>query len=104
MVLGTIIAQRLARHVKGMHCPLAVGLPLFVALLHPRTSGGVIEADPATLPAPAGAAADTGPRPGHPGTPSNRGPDVALPVGAGVLGCHARGQFEPGVPRAATLS
>jgi short-chain fatty acids transporter len=119
MVLGTIIAQRLACHVRGMHYPLAVAggyagfciygigvsgtvplsiatpghpleplmgvaplsatvfhpvmlgtsilvaiaLPLFVALLHPRTFDGVIEADPATLPAPAGAVADTGPRP-----------------------------------------
>lgn len=118
MVLGTIIAQRLACHVKGMHYPLAVAggyagfciygigvsgtvplsiatpghpleplmgvaplattvfhpvllgtsilvaitLPLFVALLHPRVTDPVIEADPATLPAPAGAA-DTGPRP-----------------------------------------
>lgn len=107
MVLGTIIAQRLACHVKGMHYPLAVAggyagfciygigisgtvplsiatpghpveplmglaplsttvfhplmlgtsllvavtMPLFVALLHPRTPAEVIEADPATLPA-----------------------------------------------------
>ncbi|MFI7481999.1 short-chain fatty acid transporter [Kocuria sp. M1R5S2] len=118
MVLGTIIAQRLACHVRGMHFPLAVAggyagfciygigvsgtvplsiatpghpleplmgvaplsatvfhpvmlgtsilvaiaLPLFVALLHPRTPELVTEADPATLPAPAGAA-DAGPRP-----------------------------------------
>lgn len=118
MVLGTIIAQRLACHVKGMHYPLAVAggyagfclygigvsgtvplsiatpghpmeamtgvipltetvfhpvllttsivvaisLPLFVALVHPRPSS-VVEADPATLPTRAPALTEKWSRP-----------------------------------------